>query len=255
MFKPAVILIKANYKQQIKHHKVLFIQIFVPMMYTIVFVAQILINYHINPHAFAKLPIALYFTVLFALQMVVFLSMERSLRFLAQSALNSDLDYTLLRPINLSYYKYFRIFDIQAPVMLTFYFIAFSISAYYAQISLTLVGQILSFVLLGSIIKLNLRAAVRGLVFHARDILQTTRLEESLDYLVINKPPEVFPSFIKFILTFILPYMLFHNYLFDIVRAFSDSKLWLLLAFWVVLSGIINSSVWSLGLRKYESMG
>jgi ABC-type uncharacterized transport system permease subunit len=253
--KPALLLIRASLRQNMKSKKAMFMGLLVPQAYSTVFIFQILINYKINPHAFNDLPMSYYFTALFTSQTIVFTAWERSPRELAKLVLSSDIDLILLRPVSLFYYKYFRYFDFIVPTMAGFYLILLFISFYFTGLPLIVLGYIFVVIIVGSLIKLNIRTALRGLVFFFRDVLNTTRLEESIELLTQNKPPEVFPLLIKTFLTFIIPVLLFNNGAFDIVRSFETPQFWLLLFFWLGLSITLNHFSWTEGLKRYESMG
>ncbi|MDQ3238931.1 MAG: ABC transporter permease [bacterium] len=255
LLKPAILLVKASIKKDLKSPLFVLISILTPQAYSVAFVAQIIINYQINPNAFHNLPIEYYFTALFVSQTIVFTSWERSPRELAKQVLTSEIDLILLKPINLFYYKYFRGYNMMVPIMITFYLCSLLIAFYLAKLPLIILFKLLLLIVLGTLIKLNLRTGLRGFVFFNRNALNTVLLEESMDGLTQNRPPEIFPTPIKIFLTFFLPYILFNNSAFDIVRSLNTSFLWIVILSWTVIAMLFNHFVWSIGLKRYESYG
>ncbi|MDQ3099216.1 MAG: ABC transporter permease [bacterium] len=255
LLKPALLLMQYSIRQSMKSKVAFVMGLTVPLAYSLVFIVQILINYRINGNAFNNLPMSYYFTALFTSQTIVFTAWERSPRELAKSVLTADIDLLLLKPINLFYFKYFRYLDIVVPIMILLYISCMLISFSITNLPIHILGYIFVIIICGSLIKLNLRASVRGLIFFYRDILNTTRVEESLELLSQNKPPEVFPILIRTFLTLFLPVMLFNNSTFDVIRSLDTPLFWLLLFFWTGLAMYINKSIWSRGLQKYESIG
>jgi ABC-type uncharacterized transport system permease subunit len=254
MLKPILILIKANLKQQSKHKAVMIGNILPPIMYAIVLPTQILLMYHINEHAFKDLPIRLFFVCFYALQIVVFISYDQSVRGVARAVLTGQFDHLLLRPVNLFVIKHFQRFDFMMPVMSVFYFFGFTIASLLARITIGTYMHILLFVICASVIKLNLKTAMRGLIFFYRDILNSTALEESLDMLAINKPPEVFPSVLKVIFTFVIPYMFVHNFAYSLIRGYLGHEFWFAVLLWMIISITLNNTIWLLGIKHYESI-
>lgn len=253
--KPIWLLIRYSLRHSMRSKIGMILSLSVPLAYTVAYVLQVIINYRINPDAFVSLPISYYFVALFTSQSIVFTAWERSPRELARKVLTSEIDNYLLRPVNLFYFKYFRHIDIIVPVMITLYISGVLVSFSFTGLPLHILIYIFIIIICGTLIKLNVRSAARGLVFFYRDILNTTRVEESLDGLTQNKPPEVFPTVIKVLLTICLPFMLFNNSTFEVVRSLDTPFFWFILYFWTILSMFINKYIWLLGLKNYESIG
>lgn len=204
-----------------------------------------------NP--FVKLSLEMYLLTFYILQMIVFLTFDQSQRFIAKEILSGAFDYVLLRPVNLFYFKYFRIPSLMAIVMTLIYIVTITITTIIYRIPTELVLTLVAFALLASFIILNIKSGMRGLVFFRRDILNSTRVEESLNIFVMNKPPEIFPAPVKILFTFFIPYLVVHNHAFEVLRGNNSSFVWTMLGVWVCVSVMFNKVVWYFGLKKYES--
>jgi ABC-type uncharacterized transport system permease subunit len=191
--------------------------------------------------------------VFFSLQAIVFLSFDQSQRYVAKEILSGGFDYILMRPLNLGYFKYFRVQSLLSMFLVCFYISATLITGLMYQLPLNTILLLILYVFIAGFVAVNIRSGMRGLVFFMRDALNTSRVEESLNIFVINKPPEIFPLALQTILTVFLPFMVVHNNAFDLVREMNLVRVWFFLALWVALSITFNKAVWHFGLRRYES--
>jgi len=253
ILKPALILTKASFKVQTRSVVIFLLSFMSPLCYSVILITQIILNYHIVKNPFINISLEMYLLTFFVLQMIVFLTFDQSQRHVAKEILSGSFDYILLRPINLFYYKYFRVPSLMSVVMTIMYLTAIIITTIMYNIPVSLVVQLLLFVVFSSFIIINIRSGMRGLVFFKRDILNTTRVEESLNIFVINKPPEIFPIPIQIILTVFIPYIVVHNNAFEVLRGHGMFYTWTLTGIWILLAVGFNRCVWYYGLKRYES--
>lgn len=253
LLKPIWIFYKAQYKLQSKDKIAFLLSMITPLLYAGVFTYQIIVNFSLKPNPFINLAIWEYFTVFFALQMVHFLAFDQSLRHLAGEILRGEYDYHILRPVNLWYFKYVRAPSLMGLVQTWLYFIGLCISIINAQISSKQIIIVFTFIFTAAFIHINIKAFLRGLIFFKRDILSTTMLEESIVAFAINKPPEIFPQILIALGTAIIPVFVIHSNLFDAIREINLSTIIFWMAWWALLSVILNKYVWRMGNKRYES--
>ncbi len=255
MLKAIWVLFKANAKLQLKSPSIFVLSTLTPIAYPIIFVLQIVIAYHINANAFYRLPQGFYVTGMFAVQVLFWLSMDRSMRYLTYDILTADLDLILTRPINLFFYKYFRRLDLMSVVMTLFSYAAFVTSSIVNGLTMYFICKATIFIILSSLLYLNLKSIFYGWTFFARDARQLSKVHQALEDLVWNKPQDIFPGSIKFILTYIVPYIIVASFIFDLIRSKDTRIFWSITIGWTIFAMIGNHTLWKVGLRKYESIG
>lgn len=248
-----MILAKASFKLQLRSPKLFLLSFLTPLAYTVIFLIQITLNYTMVAAPFINLSLGQYLVVFFALQATVFMAFDQSQRFVAKEILSGGFDYMLIRPINLFYFKYFRVPSLHSLLMVVFYVTATIVTAIAYKIPTRTAIQIVVFAFFAGFVIVNIRSGMRGLVFFLRDILNTSRVEESMNIFVINKPPEVFPLFLKTMLTLIFPFVVVHNNAFDLIRGQNVLILFSLLVVWALVAVTFNKTVWHFGLKRYES--
>jgi ABC-type uncharacterized transport system permease subunit len=139
--------------------------------------------------------------------------------------------------------------------MMTLSYIAFVVSGIIAGLTLWMILKATLFIVLVSILYLNLKCIFYGLVFFARDARQISKFHQSLEDLVWNKPADVFPSLIQLLLTYALPYILVGCYIYNLLRGQDNLLFWGLIVVWLSITATGNYLVWKKGLQKYESIG
>ncbi len=255
MFKAIAILLKANYKIELKSVRVFILNLLTPIIYPVVFVIQIFIMYKINPHAFFNLPQELFIVGMFAVQVIFWASNDRSMRFLTLDILSANFDLVLLKPVNLFFYKYFRHFDMLSLTMIILNLLAFMFTAIHYGLDAFMIGKSLLLIVCVSLLYLNLKCIFYGFTFFARDARQISRIHRTLEDLTWMKPPEIFPAGLRTFLTYLLPYIVVTGFIFELLRSHDTTLFWIIIISWLIISALLNTGIWKLGLKRYESMG
>jgi ABC-type uncharacterized transport system permease subunit len=246
---------RASFKQQTKTPASLLTNIATPTIFASVFLLQFFLIYQINPQPFAELSLSQFFACFFATQIILFFIFDRSLNRMRQAILTSDLDFLLLRPINLFFFKYLRHLDVQIPYILVYSVIGLGLSLMISQTPLLQMLKLAVFIVMAGLIRSNTYAIAIGLNFFSRDGFGVREATNAATDLTINRPPEIFPTNLRFVLTFVLPLLVVNSFVFDLVRGRDSAGFWLITLAWLGLSWLGNVIVWQKGLERYESIG
>jgi len=254
MSNSVVFMMKTTAREQLRSKAALYLDLLTSITYATVFLLQIQLIYRINPHGFVNLSKPFFLVALFSSQIIVFLGFDTSTKKLAESVIDGQFDITLLRPVNIFVYKYIRYANIGQFIMICLFLCGLTISIVRANLDVLITIKILFFILCASLIKINTLAAGYSIAFFTRNIVIVKRLR-TLEELTQNKPADIFPGFMKFILTYVLPFIVIQCFIFDLVRGFDTTRFWVITIVWLTLSILLNKFLWSLGLKKYESIG
>jgi ABC-type uncharacterized transport system permease subunit len=258
ILKPIYILLKSKLKDELGSKYFYTVSITTPFVYTAIFIFQAMITYQVNPNAFQNLSKEGFFVCIFAGQLVFYLksiSAYDSLALLSRSVKTSELDVILLRPLNLFYYKYFHLFSASTFVLIPFALTAFFYCAILANLSTLIILKIFLFIILATVLYINVMAVIFGMIFYTRSTRAFEDIYESLFDMADKKPKEIFPYIMQISLIYIVPVLIISSFVFDLIRSRDDFLFWGTIFIWVAISAVANNLVWKIGLKKYESIG
>ncbi len=258
MFKAVVILTKASLKQQFRSGVNLLLTFITPFTFGLTMLVQVWVLYSYRDNAFAGLN--MYdFAISAVIGQIIIMIMatytHNSADYVGEAVHTSELDILLLRPIPLATFKYFRILNVSNLLSLFIYSVLFVVLAFKVHLWGMQLLKVCAFICVAGVMYIHIYTALNGLAFYLRDKSIIKVFLTQLDMMVARKPFEVFPTGVKFVLLYILPYLLIHGSIFEILRGRDSISFWLTAAYAFLLCAALNYVVWHEGLKKYESIG
>lgn len=228
---------------------------FTSLVYLGVFILQGFIIYQINPSPFVGIDLYDFMFILFASQLIFFLTTQYTIIDFSRMVLDSSIDVILMRPVGILYYKYFH--DINRPrvYLLVIYFFLMIISAVWANISFLIFIKMVVFMPLAALIGNLFYSIIYGLAVFLRNADSLKKLAQAIVELFDKKPIEVYPNPIRGFLTYFFPVAIFTFLIFEIVRGTDNIFFWISVFSWAIILYFVNKVIWDLGFKNYESIG
>lgn len=171
---------------------------------------------------------------------------------LAETIIEGELDYTLIRPVNSFYYYALNRLDISSIINIAINLIALKYIISYYTISPLQNLYIIIFLLLGVLLQFVLNQFFVELTFWKERATSIMAIPEYLfDFSI--RPKSFYPYIIRLLLTFVIPVLVATNGPIMILKGENIILETIILAAFVIIGFIICQIMWKKGLKKYTS--
>ena len=172
---------------------------------------------------------------------------------LSDKVIEGELDYDLLRPINTNFYINYRTIDIPSIFNLIVSIIIIIYSTLHINLSYLDYISVILILIVGTILYSYINQLIVNLCFWIEKPGILLGVPEYL-FDLVSRPSGIYPKYISFVLTFIIPMFLITNSsVYAIKNDYPYTIIFFILLIYIILFKLIINYQWRKGILKYNS--